>query len=257
MTVEFKTKGEMAAAGPKAKAPKTKKAQTKAAKAEWWATEPVIPKREPAKATLTLNAKEAKRFAEVLLRVVDATGRDDSRAVLKCVQMQTIGGLRLVAADGYRLAVAEYRPGLRGARNKVSNILARPALFPSASVLGIAKVLKGTSGGRGWATLEVKRRGDKRTLGVSNDKGEAVLAGEQSGNFPNWRKLPPTEQEAEPAAMNGKYLQWVARFCKAITCDEGGIVLIRRLSANGPGRFDATSDDYRGVAVTMPIWVQT
>ena len=249
------------AAETKARAPKRKKVKAKApevAKAavfEWWAIEPDIPKREPTRATLTLHGKEAKRFAEVLRQVVDGAERSNSRPVLNCVQMQTTNGLRLVTADGYRLTVAEYRPGLKGAKGKTSNILARPALYSCDSVLAIAKVFRGTSPD-GSASLEVKRDGRERTLHATNDKGEAVDALEQGGNFPRWRTLVPTEKEAVPAALNARYLQWVTRFCKAIHCNGDGIVIIRCLGATTPARFDASSDTYRGMAVVMPMYVE-
>ena len=234
----------------------TTEVNTKAGEAEWWAKVPKKPKKEPTLATIELpSPKTAKRFAEVLLRLCDATVPDDSRPALLCVQMQTAGGLRLVTADGYRLAVAEYRPGLRTAKNKASNILARPALFQSVNVEAIAMVLKRVSP-RGWARLKVKRDGAKRALSAVNDKGEAAIADEQAGKFPDWPKLVPTEKAAAPAALNAKYLQWAGRFCEAITCDTGGgIARIRHLHPEKPARFDARSDDYRGIAVIMPMWV--
>ena len=235
----------------KAKAPKVARAVSSL---EWWALEPDIPKREPARARLTLNGKETKRFAAVLQQVVAGAERSNSRPVLNCVQMQTAGGLRLATADGYRLAVAEYRPGLKGTKNKASTILARPALYSCDSVLAIAKVFKGTSP-EGWASLEVKRAGDKRTLYAANDKGEAVQAGEQYGNFPRWRPLVPTSRAAAPMAINARYLQWATRFCKAVHADGDGIVRIRHLDASGPARFDAFSNDYRGMALVMAMRV--
>ena len=236
---------------------KAKKAKTKASKAEeWWQFEPAIPKREPARATHTLKGGgDAKRFADVLKKVVDVTSRDDSRPVLQCIQMQTAKGLRLVSADGYRLAVAEYMPGLRGANNKTSSILARSAMFHRDKVLAIAKVIGDTSP-MGRATLEVKRVGLIRTLYATNDKGSSALATEHNGSFPDWLKLVPTEKAAEPAAMNAKFLQWVALFCKAITCEGDGIVRIRHLGGTTPARFDASSGIYRGLAVVMPMYVE-
>ena len=247
MAAETKTKTKVA---------KGKKAKGGVAKlpAEWWAIVPDIPKREPTRATLTLRGKAAKQFGEVLKQVVDCAAPDRAgRPVLNCVQMQTAGGLRLVTADGFRLAVAEYRPGLKGAKNKVSNILARPALFSAESVLAISKVFRGT---KGWAILEVKRSGLRRTLHATNDKGEAVHADEQDGEYPRWQTLVPTEKALEPIALNAKFLQWVPRFCKAIHADGDGVVLIRHLDAHGPARFGATSNDYRGVALVMAMYVE-
>ena len=257
MTTKTKTKAPNTKA-PKAKAPKAKVAKPEGI--QWWEIEPVVPKREPVVATLTLSGgKEAKRFGEVLKQVVDCSAKDDSRPVLNCVQMQTVdgyrsqpAGLQFIAADGFRLAVAEYRPGLKDTKGKASNILARPALFSGASVLAIAKVLKGTTA-QAMATLEVKRGSLQRTLVATNDKGESAQAVEQSGSFPNYRKLIATDKAAEPAALNSKYLQWAARFCEVV--GDNAIVRISHLHATNPARFDASSDDYRGVAVVMPMYV--
>ena len=177
----------------------TKVKQTKVDSAEWWAQVPNIPDPEPTLASITFNSgEEARRFGTVLQRVVDATAREESGPVLNCVQMQTAQGLRFAAADGFRLGVAEYRPGLRDADNKVSDILARPALFHKTDVLGISKVLRGTLV-KGCATLEVRRDGEQRTLIATNDKGETANASEQPGTFPSWRQLIPTELEAKPS----------------------------------------------------------
>ena len=232
----------------------TTEVKTKAGEAEWWANVPKKRKKEPTLAAIELpSPKTAKRFAEVLLRLCDATAPDDSRPALQCVQMQTAGGLRLVTADGFRLAVAEYIPGLRTAKNKASNILARPALFQSVNVEAIATVLKRVSP-KGWARLEVKRLGEKRTLSAINDKGEAAVADEQAGKFPDWTKLVPTEKAAAPATLNAKYLQWAGRFCQALDGDGWGMARITHLQPSKPARFDAFSNDYRGLAVIMPMW---
>ena len=248
----------------------TTKVETKTGEVEWWAFEPPIPKKEPTRATIEFKGpkarKAAKRFAEVLEQVAAAAAPDDSRPALLCVQMQTAGGLRLVATDGFRLAAAEYIPGLMDAdpsrtvhtKGRVSDILARPAMFKSVSVRAIAKVLKRVSP-KGWAALEVTRDGEKRTLVAVNDRGETLRAAEQAGikPFPDWRKLPPTKKAAAPAALNAKYLQWAGRFCEAITCDTGGgIARIGNLHPEKPARFDARSDDYRGIALIMPMWVE-
>ena len=235
----------------------TTEVNTKAGEAEWWEFVPIIPKKEPTLATIDFKGskgpKAAKCFAEVLLQLCDATAPDDSRPALQCVQMQTAKGLRLVTADGYRLAVAEYIPGLRTAKNKASNILARPALFLSVNVGAIATVLKRVSP-KGWARLEVKRHGEKRTLSAVNDKGEAAIADEQAWKFPGWPKLVPTEKAAAPATLSAKYLQWAGRFCQAIDGDGYGKVRITHLHPEKPARFDAFSADYRGLAVIMPMW---
>ena len=232
----------------------TKVKQTKVDSAEWWAEVPDIPDPEPTLASITFNnGEEARRFGTVLQRVVDATEREESRPVLNCVQMQTAQGLRFVAADGFRLGVAEYRPGLRDADNKVSDILARPVLFDRTDVLAISKVLKSTLV-KGRATLEVRRDGEQRTLVATNDKGETATASEQPGAFPDWRQLVPTELETEPAALNAWYLQWAARFCEALN-DDSGAARITRLHPTKPARIDAISDEYRGIAVVMPMFV--
>ena len=84
--------------------------------AEWWAQVPNIPDPEPSLASITFNSgEEARRFGTVLQRVVDATAAEEARPVLNCVQVQPVEGLRFAAADGFRLGVAEYRPGLRDA----------------------------------------------------------------------------------------------------------------------------------------------
>ena len=228
--------------------------ETKVDSAEWWAQVPDIPDPEPTLASITFNSgKEARRFGTVLQRVVDATAPEESRPVLNCVEMQTAQGLRFVAADGFRLGVAEYRPGLRDAENKVSDILARPVLFDKTDVLAISKVLRSTLA-KGRATLEVRRDGEQRTLIAFNDKGETATASEQPGTFPNWRQLIPTELEAEPAALNAWYLQWVGRFCEALN-DDSGAARIIHLHPTKPACIDTISDDYRGIAVVMSMFV--
>ena len=232
----------------------TKVKETKVDSAEWWAQVRNIPDPEPSLASITFNSgKEARRFATVLQRVVDATAKEESRPVLNCVEVQTVGGLRLVAADGFRLGVAEYRPGLRDAENKVSDILARPVLFDKTDVLAISKVLRSTLA-KGRATLEVRRDGEQRTLIATNDKGETATASEQPGTFPNWRQLIPTELETEAAALNAWYLQWAGRFCEALN-DDSGAARIINLHPTKPARIDAISDEYRGIAVVMPMFV--
>ena len=223
-------------------------------KVEWWAQVPDIPDTEPTLASITFNSgEEARRFGTVLQRVVDATAVEESRPVLNCVQVQTVGGLRFAAADGFRLGVAEYRPGLRDADNKVSDILARPVLFDKTDVLAISKVLRSTLA-KGRATLEVRRDGELRTLIATNDKGQTATASEQPGTFPDWRQLIPTEFEAEPAALNAWYLQWAGRFCEALTGDSGAARIIH-LHPTKPARIDAISDEYRGIAVVMSMFV--
>ena len=153
--------------------------KVKQTKAEWWAEVPDIPDPEPTLATITFNSgEEARRFGTVLQRVVDATAKEESRPVLNCVEVQTVGGLRLVAADGFRLGVAEYRPGLRDADNKVSDILARPAMFHKRDVLAISKVLRSTLV-KGNASVVIRRDGEQRTLVAANDKGETATASGQ------------------------------------------------------------------------------
>ena len=224
------------------------------AKTEWWAQVPDIPDPEPTLATITFtDGHQARRFGTVLQRVVDATAPEESRPVLNCVEVQTVGGLRLVAADGFRLGVAEYRPDLRDAENKVSDILARPALFDKTDVLAISKVLRGTLA-KDRATLEVRRDGEQRTLIAANDKGQTANASEQPGTFPNWRQLIPTELETEAAALNAWYLQWAGHFCEALTGDSGAARIIH-LHPTKPARIDAISDEYRGIAVVMPMLV--
>ena len=237
---------------PKATKPKATKAKPKpeAPEADWWAVVPTIPKTEPDAASITFNdGKAAKQFAAVLNAVAESTEMEGARPVLNCVQMQTAEGLRLAAADGFRLAVAEYRPGLN------SDILARPALFARGDVTSIVKVLKGATG-NGWAKLEVKRDAERRILTASNNKGLMASALERSGNFPSYQRLIPVERGAKPAALNARYLQWAGRFCQAVTCDGGGIARIRQLHPTNPCRFDATSDGYQGVAIIMPMYVE-
>ena len=256
MTTKTKPRPKPKPKTTKPKAATKPKAKPKAPKADWWAVEPEMPKTERAAASISFKGgKAAKQFAAVLNAVAESTEAEGARPVLNCVQVQTVRGLRLVAADGFRLAVAEYRPGLMDDEGKVSDILARPALFARVSVLAIVKMLKSTTG-EGWAELNVKCDGVTRTLIASNDKGEAVTAAEQTGNFPNHQKLIPAERGAEPAALNARYLQWAGRFCQAVTCDGSGIARIRQLHPTNPCRFDATSDGYRGVAIIMPMYVE-
>ncbi len=229
--------------------------KTKVDSVGWWAQVPEVSEPEPTLATITFNSgEEARRFGTVLQRVVDATAREESRPVFNCVEVQTVGGLRLVAADGFRLGVAEYRPGLRDADNKVSDILARPALFDRTDVLAISKVLRSTLV-KGNAALVVNRDEEQRQLIATNDRGETATASEQPGTFPNWRQLIPTELETEPAALNAWYLQWAARFCEAVN-DDSGAVRIIHLHPTEPARIDAISDEYRGIAVVMPMFVE-
>ena len=58
----------------------------------------------------------------------------------------------------------------------------------------------------------------------------------------------------EPAALNAWYLQWAARFCEVLN-DDSRAVRITRLHPSQPARIDAISDEYRGVAVVMPMFV--
>ena len=139
------------------------------------------------------------------------------------------------------------------ADEKVSDILARPVLFHKRDVLAISKVLRGTLV-KGNASLVVNRDADQRTLIAANDKGETATASEQLGTFPDWRRLIPTEFEADPAALNAWYLQWAARFCEALN-DDSGAARIIHLHPTKPARIDAVSDEYRGIAVVMPMFV--
>ena len=57
----------------------TTEVKTKAGEAEWWANVPSKPKKEPTLAAIELpSPKTAKRFAEVLLRLCDATAPEVS-----------------------------------------------------------------------------------------------------------------------------------------------------------------------------------
>ena len=233
----------------------TKVKETKVDSAEWWAQVPDMPDPEPTLATIKFNnGEEARRFGTVIQRVVDATAKEESRPVLNCVEMQTAQGLRFVASDGFRLGVAEYRPGLRDAENKVSDILVRPVLFDKTDVLAISKVLRRTLV-KGNASVVVRRDGEQRTLVAANDKGQTATASEQPGTFPDWRQLIPTELETEPAALNAWYLQWAARFCEALN-DDSGAARIIHLHPTKPARIDTISDEYRGIAVVMPMFVE-
>ena len=147
--------------------------------------------------------------------------------------------------------MAEYRPGLRDVENRVSDILARPVLFDKTDVLAISKVLRSTLV-KGNASVVVRRDGEQRTLIAANDKGQTATASEQPGTFPDWRQLIPTEFEAEPAALNAWYLQWAALFCEALNADSR-VVRITRLHPSQPARLDTISDEYRGIAVVIPL----
>ena len=100
----------------------------------------------------------------------------------------------------------------------------------------------------------VGRDGEQRTLIAANDKGQTATASEQPATFPDWRQLIPTEFEAEPAALNAWYLQWVGRFCEALN-DDSGAARIIHLHPTKPARIDTISDEYRGIAVVMPMLV--
>ena len=89
---------------------------------------------------------------------------------------------------------------------------------------------------------------------AANDKGQTATASEQPGTFPNWRQLVPTKFEAKPAALNAGYLQWAGRFCEAVN-DDFGAARIIHLHPTKPARIDTISDEYRGIAVVMPMFV--
>ena len=168
----------------------TTKVETKAGEVEWWVKDPVIPRKAPTRATIEFKGpkarKAAKRFAEVLEQVVAAAAPawNDSRPSLQCVMMQTAGGLRLVTADGFRLAAAEYRPGLMDSRSGPHSPHQEQGLgypgaarhvLPCLNVRAIANVLKRVSP-KGWATLEVTAgRGKTNSGRPSTTRVKAVM----------------------------------------------------------------------------------
>ena len=100
----------------------------------------------------------------------------------------------------------------------------------------------------------MRRDGEQRTLIAANDKGETATASEQLGTFPDWRRLIPTEFETKPAALNAWYLQWAGSFCEALN-DDSGAARIIHLHPTKPARIDTISDEHRGIAVVMPMFV--
>jgi DNA polymerase III sliding clamp (beta) subunit (PCNA family) len=127
----------------------------------------------------------ATELAEALNRVLPFTAKDDNRPVLACVSLEAgEGKLTLVSADGFRLAVVtlDYDDG----EGKV--------LITRDDLRGIANALKRAKRVR----LGFEKSGD------SLDGMSLILDTElirykwrgSDGQFPDWRKLIPTEFNA-------------------------------------------------------------
>jgi len=124
----------------------------------------------------------ANELAEALARVLPFTASDDSRPVLQCVKFEAKEGkLRLVSADGFRLAVIslDYADG------------EGQALVNRDDLKGVASALKRAK--RARVSFESSKDSlDGTSLVIDTELVRYKWTSEQ-GSYPDWAKLIPTD----------------------------------------------------------------
>lgn len=139
---------------------------------------------------------EAESFVAALRQVVPAASSDDSRPILTGVLMAPSDvGLRLVATDSYRLAVAEV-PGASVLEGDQSVLVPSRALGEVRRVVGEAPQL----------TLRLSEKNASFEI-----DGLVVTTGLIEGDFPKYQGLIPTTQSNELAVNREAVLDAVRR----------------------------------------------
>ena len=127
----------------------------------------------------------ATELAEALTRVLPFTARDDNRPVLQCVNFEAgEGKLTMVSADGFRLAVVtlDYDDG------------EGKALITRDDLAGIANALKRAK--RVALSFEAGGQLDGKQDLILDTELVRYKWTSLDGQFPDWRKLIPTEFNA-------------------------------------------------------------
>jgi DNA polymerase-3 subunit beta len=172
---------------------------------------------------------EADRLRTALEHVVFAAATDDSRPVLTGVHF-SIGseGIRLAAADGFRLAVYTLELAQPGAE--------RDVIVPARALTELARLLPEATG---TVTMTVNAAQTQ----VLFDLGHATLiANLIQGTFPNYQQLIPTSSTTRTEVAVAEFKQAV-RLASIFARDGSGIVrLIATAGSSGqPGRLVVTA----------------
>ena len=172
---------------------------------------------------------DAERLREALEHVVFAAATDDSRPVLTGVHF-AIGpsGIRLAAADGFRLAV--FRLDLEGAGQE------REVIVPARALGELSRLLT-------EAEQPVRMTVNAAQTQVLFDLGHATLiANLIQGTFPNYQQLIPSSSVTHTEVSVNEFKQ-ETRLASIFARDGSGIVrLIASPGAPGaPGRLMVTA----------------
>ena len=143
---------------------------------------PPLPPQIDGQSGLALDARE---FARIVDSVIHAAGKDESRPILTCARLEHhLGEWRLVAADGFRLAIAKSTT----ATGNDTNI---DAIIPASTMRIVADAVRNRSG-----TVELE---------LALDQGRAqfkipnltVITHLLLGTFPSYRQLVPDSYAAQ------------------------------------------------------------
>jgi DNA polymerase-3 subunit beta len=145
-----------------------------------WPSLSVKPGKNKKQAKFEFGKKE---MQEIIKKVVMAASGDESRPVLQGVKLSVMSGqgeMEAVATDGYRLAYLQLATKVKGELS---------FLVPARFWLEIVSIVEKMTGKAGVMVGEGQ-------IGISFD-GVEVWSRLLSGNFPDYKKVMPTEFESE------------------------------------------------------------
>jgi DNA polymerase III subunit beta len=194
---------------------------------------------------ITLDAADLRHGIRA---VKHAVSKDWARPVLTtmCIEGDA-DGVRLVAADNYRIAVYDLVGPTDVLETPEAMDIGR-RLVPGDTLPGLDALLA-KCGENETVTVEL---GDS-TLTVMTAARESLTARLMDGTFPDYRKVVPSMAERQGAivAFNPRYIADAARVAKA----EGAVVEVSFGRAWDPVLFTASGDRYR--EVIMPTLTGT
>lgn len=167
-------------------------------------------------------------FRTALKRVKHAVARDASRPILASVRFEaTDSGIRLVAADNYRMAIAPV-PAL-DAKAQARQLRAfEPIVVGRDEILALSKSLASVKAFVLDALViqpgREKAPGGRRTLAITAHNLPAITLHGMDGHYPNWQQAMPSEVDA-----------WPEFYVRPKMLADLGAALKGKLDANGRG----------------------
>jgi DNA polymerase-3 subunit beta len=167
---------------------------------------------------------DGKSLLEAAKRAHNAAGRDQTLPVLQCVQLDLVANqVELASTDRYRLSVEQ----IPVTRNRRVTLLKDwgPAKVHSATLVDIATILKDQD--------DIRVQWDKEIVVFRTDT-TTITTRVEEGQFPNYRRLLPTEFETTATVDRDlfvKRLKYVAEGCARnepvkVEVSEAGLTLV-------------------------------